>query len=363
MSDSPGPPKTIVPQTIVELQKLVADKQQIIAVGNQTKQPLSDCPGATRISLSSISGITQYEPSEFTFTALAGTTLEEIAQALDEKQQYLPFDPMLIDSGATIGGTVAAGLSGPGRFRYGGIRDFVLGVDFFSGDGKQIRAGGKVVKNAAGFDIPKFLVGSMGRFGVMTELTFKVFPKHPVTQTVRVQCESHAHAIQRMAIAAGTSWELDAVDYRPDEQRIYLRIGGPESSIDPIVGQIRTRWGSEAKTVDHIDEPWAKVRELCWSIHRPIVAKIPTTPAVVEKLSEQLPGQLWFSAAANVLWHSMKNDQEVKKSSDTLSDLNLNGLVVKGESKQCRIGSWPESEIQTQLKDAFDPEYRFPPVT
>ena len=114
-------------------------------------------------------------------------------QRWPKQGQYLPFDPMLSAAGATIGGTVAAGISGPGRYRYGGIRDFLLGVQFISSDGAVINAGGKVVKNAAGFDIPKLLVGSLGRLGVMTELTFKVFPQ-PVAQR---HCESHVRRTNR----------------------------------------------------------------------------------------------------------------------------------------------------------------------
>src|SRR4029079_10168517 len=116
-------------------------------------------------------------PSEFTFTALAGTPIKEIVHALGERGQYLPFDPMLVDSGATLGGTIASGLSGPGRFRFGGVRDFILGVQFVDGMGRLLRMGGKVVKNSAGFDVPKFLTGSLGRFGLITEATFKVFPR------------------------------------------------------------------------------------------------------------------------------------------------------------------------------------------
>ena len=71
---------------------------------------------------------------------------------------------------------MASGLSGPGRFRFGGLRDFLIGVQFVDGTGKLVRSGGKVVKNAAGFDLPKFMVGSLGRFGILTELSFKVFP-------------------------------------------------------------------------------------------------------------------------------------------------------------------------------------------
>ena len=108
---------------------------------------------------------------------LAGTRVSEVVATLGEQGQYLPFDPLLADSGATIGGTVASNASGPGRFRFGGIRDFLLGVRFVDGRGNCIRGGGQVVKNAAGFDYPKLLVGSQGKLGLIYELTFKVFPR------------------------------------------------------------------------------------------------------------------------------------------------------------------------------------------
>ncbi len=95
-------------------------------------------------------------------TMLAGTRVSEVISILGKQGQYLPFDPLLADRGATIGGTVASNAAGSGRFRFGGIRDFLLGVRFVDGRGKCIRGGGQVVKNAAGFDYPKLLVSQLG---------------------------------------------------------------------------------------------------------------------------------------------------------------------------------------------------------
>ena len=128
------------------------------------------------LDLSRLSGVLEYEPGEFTFTALAGTPLASVDSLLAEHGQYLPFDPPLAERGATLGGTVAAGLSGPGRYRYGGVRDFILGVRFVDGAGALVRGGGKVVKNAAGFDLPKLMVGSLGQLGVLVELTLQSLP-------------------------------------------------------------------------------------------------------------------------------------------------------------------------------------------
>src|SRR5690606_27154197 len=135
--------------------------------GGGTKTALSrPADGAALLATSGLSGILEYEPGEFTFTARAGTPLSEIERALAENGQYLPFDPPLVKHGAPLGGTIAAGLSGSGRQRCGGVRDFLIGVRFVDGQGQLVRGGGKVVKNAAGFDLPKLLIGSVGRLGV-----------------------------------------------------------------------------------------------------------------------------------------------------------------------------------------------------
>src|SRR5262249_20856303 len=150
----------------------VRSAPRVLTVGAGTKPRLSAVPGITRISTARLRGILEYDPSEFTFTALAGTSLGEISAVLAARGQYLPFDPPWVAAGSTLGGAVAAGLNGPARFRYGGMKDFILGVRFVDGTGRLLRMGGKVVKNAAGFDLPKFFVGSLGRFGALAELTF-----------------------------------------------------------------------------------------------------------------------------------------------------------------------------------------------
>ena len=134
------------PESLDELRGIVQAEPSVLAVGNRTKQPLSDVPDTRLVSLKRLTGIIQYEPSEYTFTAYAGTPVAEVVAALSERNQYLPFDPMLTAAGATLGGTVAAGLAGPGRLRFGGLRDFLLGVRLITGDAEVVRAGGNVVK-------------------------------------------------------------------------------------------------------------------------------------------------------------------------------------------------------------------------
>jgi glycolate oxidase FAD binding subunit len=276
---------------------------------------------------------------------------------------------MLVEAGATIAGTVAAGLSGPGRFRYGGIRDFLLGVRFISGDGKVINAGGKVVKNAAGFDIPKFLVGSMGRFGVITELTFKVFPEPIATQTLRVQCDSHAVALDRMAMAASSRWELDAIDYRPidyrtGEQSMFLRLAGPERANASITGEIRSKWGEDVSDLTSPDEFWRSVGELSWSSEGCVAVKIPTTPQQFIELHHSFADdpnvKMHASVAANVAWVLLNSSESISAFVGQLRSLEIPALVVRGSCVQPRIGQWSSFEIESDVKAAMDPPGKFP---
>src|SRR5512143_1651914 len=166
------------PTSIEELQSMVRGSPHVLPRGGGTKPALSTAHnGATVIDLAPLAGMLEYEPGEFVFTALAGTRLADVRAQLAEHGQYLPFDPLLVDRGATLGGTIAAGANGPGRYRYGGVRDFLLGVRFVDGAGEIVHAGGKVVKNSAGFDIPKLMVGSLGQLGALIEVSFKVFPQ------------------------------------------------------------------------------------------------------------------------------------------------------------------------------------------
>ncbi len=174
--------------TIDEVRDAVTSHDRIKVCAGNSKPALTD---GANLSLQSLNGVLEYQPSEYTFTALAGTRISEVEDLLAQNRQYLPFDPPLAAAGATVGGTVAAGLSGSGRYRYGGVRDFLIGVTFISGDGRTVSGGGKVVKNAAGFDIPKLMVGSLGRFGVLVELTFKVFPRatrRQLSPSIRETC-------------------------------------------------------------------------------------------------------------------------------------------------------------------------------
>jgi glycolate oxidase FAD binding subunit len=128
-------------------------------------------------------GIVDYDPTELVITARAGTPLTEIEAALREKRQMLAFEPPHFGTTATIGGCIAAGLSGPRRASAGAVRDFVLGVRILDGDGMDLRFGGRVMKNVAGYDVSRLMAGSMGTLGVILEASLKVLPLPPAEAT------------------------------------------------------------------------------------------------------------------------------------------------------------------------------------
>jgi glycolate oxidase FAD binding subunit len=354
-----------IPQSLDELRTLLRSESSILAVGNQTKKPLASDEQARLVSLREIKGILEYEPSEFTFTAYAGTTISEVNQTLQQRQQYLPFDPMLVDAGATIGGSVGAGLSGPGRFRYGGLRDFLLGVKFLSGDGEVINSGGKVVKNAAGFDMPKLLAGSMGRLGVMVEMTFKVFPMPGSHQTLAVACDSLDSAMQRMSVAAASQWELDAIDYRPASNTLFLRLAGPEKVNQTLVRKMIELWGADVTELPDGDAVWQSVTELNWAeTSRPLAVKVPVHRSVVDSvvaLASQRSGvDLHFSAAGAVAWLLCESQDDVDELDQVLLAKEVAGLVVRGDYPRPGIGFWPCTNISLAVKQAMDPVSKFP---
>ncbi|QEF98131.1 putative FAD-linked oxidoreductase [Stieleria maiorica] len=358
--------------SVAALQELVRSSDSIVVVGNRSKPALSAAAESTqRVTTRSLTGIIEYEPSEFTFTALAGTTLREINATLAEKDQYLPFDPMLVESDATIAGTLAAGLSGPGRHRYGGIRDFVLGAQFIAGDGNLIHSGGKVVKNAAGFDIPKLLVGSCGRLGAITALTFKVFPRPSDFHSYQLQCDDHQDAATAIGDAARGRWELDAIDYHCQSRSIWVRMGGPKTVCDAIIADMARSIGNRdliPMSGEQSAQAWAPLMNLRFGgPDRPAIVKVPMDLQQMQRLATWCDERrdrvcLHTSVAGSIGWLAaaggMLDDVDA-----FLAESSLTGLVIRddqGPLGRWTIGAKRAAAIDGRIKHAMDPPGRFP---
>ncbi|WP_308389766.1 glycolate oxidase subunit GlcE [Acidithiobacillus sp. AMEEHan] len=183
---------------------------------------------ATVLELRGHQGILEYEPRELFLRARAGTPLREIETTLAERGQMLAFEPPYFSPHATFGGCVASGLAGPRRPYAGAVRDHVLGVRLLNGRGEDLRFGGKVMKNVAGYDVSRLLVGSLGSLGVLLEITCKVLPLPASTCSVALDL-STGDALEQLA-----TWSLRATPISAaahDGERLYLRLAGATSRV------------------------------------------------------------------------------------------------------------------------------------
>jgi glycolate dehydrogenase FAD-binding subunit len=193
-------------------------------IGQGTKRAIGR-PSQTDLTLdmSALTGVTLYEPAELVLSARAGTPLAEIEALLDKNNQQLGFDPAdygpLLGGdagGGSIGGVIAANLSGPRRIKAGAARDHFLGVTAVTGRGDTIKSGGRVVKNVTGYDLCKLFAGSWGTLGAMTDITVKVLPKPETEATVLVAGLDDARACEAMATAMGSAFDVSGAAHLPD---------------------------------------------------------------------------------------------------------------------------------------------------
>ena len=174
------------------------------------------------LDLSGLSGVTLYEPNELVLSARAGTPLSMIETLLAENDQELAFEPMDAaplfggaSGQATLGGTLAANVSGPRRIKAGAARDHVLGIRAVSGWGELFKSGGRVVKNVTGYDLSRGLSGSWGTLAVFTEITLKVLPKAPDSATLVVLGLNDAAGVDLLCAAMGSPWEVSSAAHVP----------------------------------------------------------------------------------------------------------------------------------------------------
>jgi glycolate oxidase FAD binding subunit len=173
-------------------------------------------------------GIVSYDPTELVITARCGTPLAELSQALDAAQQMLACEPPAFGDGATVGGMIACGLSGPRRPWSGSVRDFVLGTRVITGHGKHLRFGGEVMKNVAGYDLSRLMAGSYGTLGVITEVSLKVLPKPRQALSISLEMDSE-RALLRLAEWGQQPLPISAACH--DGQCLHLRLEGGEGSV------------------------------------------------------------------------------------------------------------------------------------
>jgi FAD/FMN-containing dehydrogenase len=226
--------------------------------GGGTKSFYGEAPSGEPLDVTGLAGISSYEPTELVVTARAGTPLAELEAALDACGQCLPFEPPRFAAGGTVGGMVAAGLSGPARANVGSVRDHLLGLTLLNGRAEILTFGGQVAKNVAGYDVSRVMAGSWGILGILCEVSLKVMPIAPAGATLAFdRDESQALAqLSRWASQplpiTGSSWH---------DGRLHVRLGGARAAVSAACGilggtvldpESAARWWSSVR--DHAHE-------------------------------------------------------------------------------------------------------------
>jgi glycolate oxidase FAD binding subunit len=227
--------------TIERVRAAHATRTPLIIHGGGSKTFYGNADEGEVLSTRMLAGVVDYQPKELVLTARAGTPLAEIEALLGEHQQMLAFEPPHFNGPATLGGSIATGLSGPRRPYAGAAREFVLGVRLIDGTGQPLRFGGQVIKNVAGYDVSRLMVGALGTLGLITEVSLKVLPKPAVETTLQYELDEAA-AILKMNQWAGQPLPLSATSWHAG--LLTLRLSGAASAVQAA----HARLGGEVLT-------------------------------------------------------------------------------------------------------------------
>ena len=215
-------------------------------------------PSGAPLDPRAISGIIAYEPTELVLVARCGTTLAEIEALLESHAQMLAFEPPRFGAVATIGGCIACGLAGPRRasagYAYGGVRDFVLGARLLDGRSQLLSFGGMVMKNVAGYDAARMLVGSLGALGVIVEVSLKVVPRHAVETTLQFSMSETA-ALNQLNAWGGQPLPISASAWQAGV--LWVRLSGSAAGVTSAAARL----GGERLDPDAGSQRWLALRE------------------------------------------------------------------------------------------------------
>ena len=337
-----------------------AQRRPLEIRGGVTKRFYGEAPAGTPLDVTELSGISSYEPTELVVTARAGTRLDELEAALEEHGQRLPFEPPRFAPGGTVGGMVAAGLSGPARASVGSVRDHVLGITLLNGRSEVLTFGGQVSKNVAGYDVSRLLVGSLGILGVICEVSMKVLPASVATTTLTFDWNEQ-QTLETLCRWGGQPWPINATAWHAD--RLYLRLAGARAAVATAC----ERLGGERMETSAAHAWWLAVRdqsaafftldaaslahgESLWRLSVP-----PAAPALV------LPGQQFIEwSGAQRWWRSAAPAAEIR---DAAARVGGHATLIHGADRTGVFAPLNSvlMRVHRGLKKAFDPDGIFNP--
>ncbi|MBX3576456.1 MAG: FAD-binding protein [Rhizobiaceae bacterium] len=379
-------------EVLAAVQWAAAEEQPLEIVGQGSKRGIGrPVQAAHTLDLSKLIGVTLYEPEELVLSARAGTSLAEIGTLLADRGQELAFEP--IDYGpllggeagrGTIGGVLAANLSGSRRVKAGAARDHILGVHAVSGRGEAFKSGGRVVKNVTGYDLSKVMAGSWGTLAAVTDVTFKVLPAAETETTVVLRDLLDADAARAMARAMGSSADVSGAAHLPEgivarvasgalgtDAATVLRVEGFGPSVADRVAML-TRLLAPAATIDLLPPDasraaWRGIRDctpFADGTETP-VWRISTAPAhghdLALALRTETPAEAFYDWQGGLIWLRMFGGAEADKVRMLTRRFGGHATLVRASPAERAASAVFEPQppalaaLSARLKEQFDP--------
>jgi glycolate oxidase FAD binding subunit len=333
-----------------QLTAALASEMTLRIQGGNTKAFYGNpCEGEV-MDMSAHQGIVDYEPTELVITARAGTSLSVIEETLAQHRQMLPFEPPHLGKKATLGGAIACGLSGPRRAYAGAARDFVLGTKVLTGRGEVLSFGGQVMKNVAGYDVSRLMVGAMGTLGILLEVSLKVLPSPPQETTLALELTMD-EAIRAMNSWASKPLPISATGYL--DGQLFVRLSGTQRAVDAA----RQQMGGEAAA--EAEDFWLSLRE---HSHEYFRDDMPLWRLSLAADTHHLK----LPAASRDAWllewggaqRWLKSEAPAEEIRAVVSALGGHATLFRGETSGDVFQRLPEPlmAVQRKLKAAFDPK-------
>ena len=311
------------------VQQAMAEKARLEVRAAGTKRHLGRASSYDHVlDVSALSGIVDYQPEELVLTLRAGTPMNLVEAALADARQMLAFEPPSMTRilgeaqpgvRGTIGGVIAANLSGPRRLTAGAARDYLLGFEAVSGRGELFKSGGKVMKNVTGYDLSKLMCGSFGTLGVMDEITLKTLPAPETSRSLVIAADDIAGAASAIADIFASPHEPGASAILPSviaaEEgvdsgspfAIIIRLEGIEASVADRLGHLQEMTGGEALAEAASVKLWQRIRDVQPLAEKPLdIWKVSCAPAdaarVVGALDSRLQVRMIIDWAGGLVW-------------------------------------------------------------
>jgi glycolate oxidase FAD binding subunit len=332
--------------------KQAAERRRPVRIrGSGSKDFYGGVPKGEVLDTTRYAGIVDYAPEELVITARAGTPLADVEAALGEKNQMLPFEPPHFGPRATLGGCVATGLSGPRRAYAGAVRDFVLGTKIMDGRGDELKFGGQVMKNVAGYDVSRLMTGSMGTLGLIMEVSLKVLPRPAQEVTVQFEMDQK-HAIAAMNRWAGEPLPVSASCFH--DHVLSLRLSGAASAVKAAQAKL----GGQALAAG--DDFWRGIKEQSANFFRDAASlwriSIPSTRTL------DVPGKQLIEWGGALHWVFTEADAPIVRAA--AEEAGGHATLFRSAKKDGQVFHRlpkPLLELHKRVKRSFDPHGIFNP--